>query len=196
MGFALASIKLKKPKLFILLSVRLFALLGAQNAHNTKNYGKNAFGLAQNATFWKKLRFGLRQKTRSKRAKFMDRKRSINQNAHARFPLLPLGWWFITKMPIKINQFSSHAWSLTPLISSLCSPFAWSSFHASHLFSLLCPLCGKSLCSVIRLSFFLFFFLSSSSSTRTDLVFVFFLKILFLSNLIWEIRFEGRDLIN
>ena len=51
MGFALASIKLKKPKLFILLSVRLFALLGAQNAHNTKNCGKNAFGLAQNATF-------------------------------------------------------------------------------------------------------------------------------------------------
>ena len=175
--------------------MRLFALLGAQNAHNTKSWGKNAFGSAQNATFWKKLHFGLRQKMRSKRAKFMDRKRSINQNAHARFPLLPLGWWFIMKMPTKINQFSSHAWSLTPLISSLYSPFARSSSHASHLFSLLCPLRGKSLCSVIRLSFFLFFFLSSSSSTRTDLVFFFFL-ILFLSNLIWEICFEGRDLIN
>ena len=110
------------------------------------------------------------------------------------FELLPLGWWWITKIPIKIHQFS-HAWSLTPLISSLCSPFARSSSHASHLFSLLCPLRGKSLCSVIRLIFFLFFFfLSSSSSTRTDLVLFYF--ILFLSNMVWEIRFEGRDLIN
>ena len=98
---------------WLLYSVRLFALLGAGNAHITKSWGKNVFGLAQNATFWKKLCFGLRQKTRSKHAKFMDCRRSINQNAHARFPLLPLGWWFITKIPIKINQFS-HAWSLMP----------------------------------------------------------------------------------
>ena len=112
------------------------------------------------------------------------------------FELLPLGWWWITKIPIKIHQFS-HAWSLTPLISSLCSPFARSSSHTSHLFSLLCPLRGKSLYSVICLIFFFFFFfLSSSSSMHTDLVFFFFFLILFLSNLIWEIGFEGRDLIN
>ena len=34
--------------------------------------------------WFKKLRFGPRQKTRSKRANIMDRRRSINQNAHAR----------------------------------------------------------------------------------------------------------------
>ena len=33
-------------------SVRLFALLGAKNAHIRKSWRKIAFGSAQNATFW------------------------------------------------------------------------------------------------------------------------------------------------
>ena len=63
-------------------SVRLFALLGVKNAHIRKSWRKIAFGSAQNATFWSKLRFGLRQKSHPKRTKFMDLLRSINQNAH------------------------------------------------------------------------------------------------------------------
>ena len=55
-------------------SVRLFALLGAENAHITKSWRKIVFGLAQNATF----------KMHSKRAIFMDRRRSINQDVHVR----------------------------------------------------------------------------------------------------------------
>ena len=91
--------------------------------------------------------------------------------------------WTIT-VGLMVNYENTHKNSSvlsylkphTPhLISSLYSPFARSSSHASHLFSLLCPLRGKSLCSVIRLIFFLFFFfLSSSSSTRTDLVLFYF----------------------
>ena len=43
------------PRVFSLsfkFSVRLFALLGAKNAHITKSWRKIAFGSAQNATFW------------------------------------------------------------------------------------------------------------------------------------------------
>ena len=47
----------------------------------------------------KKMRFGLRPKKSPKRTKFMDLKRSINQNAHARFPLLLLGRWLLRKCP-------------------------------------------------------------------------------------------------
>ena len=107
-------------------SVRLFALLGAQNAHNTKSWGKNVFGSAQNATFWKKLRFGLRQKTHSKRAKFMDCKRSINQNAHARLNNTIGLDGQLRKYPDKNSSV------LTPEADS----------HASHLISLL-SLCMK-----------------------------------------------------
>ena len=106
-------------------------------------------------------------------------------------PLLPLGARYYENAP-KYYQFS-HA--LTPPSHLFALHSARSSSHASHLFSLLCPLRGKSLCSVIRLSFFIFFFfLSSSSSTQFWSCFFFF--ILFLSNLIWEICFEGRYLIN
>ena len=137
----------------------LFALLGAKNAHIYKSWRKYAFWAQVKNAFKTCNIYGPQEVHKSKRT--------------CAFELLPLDWWWITKIPIKIHQFS-HAWSLTPLVSSLCSPFAQSSSHASHLFSLLCPLRGKSLFSVIRLIFFLFFFLSSSSSTRTDLVFFVF----------------------
>ena len=96
----------------------------------------------------------------------------------------------------------SHTQFLIPLISSLCS--AQSQLpHASHLFSQLCPLrAATSLSLRVSLSFLLSFvenllpllLLSSSSSTGIPLYF--FLLLFYLSNLIWEIHFKGRVLIN
>ena len=106
--------------------------------------------------------------------------------------LLLLGASYYENAP-KYYQFS-HA--LTPPSHLFALHSARNSSHASHLCALLCPLRGKSLFSVIRLSFFLFFFfLSLSSSMWFWSCFFFFFLILFLSNLIWEIRFEGRDLL-
>ena len=50
--------------LIVRLSVRLFKLLGAETHVYVKARATCAFGSAQNATFWKKLRFGPRLKTR------------------------------------------------------------------------------------------------------------------------------------
>ena len=96
----------------------------------------------------------------------------------------------------------SYAQFLLPLISSLC--FAQSQLpHASHLFSQLCPLHATTSLSLrVSLSFLLssvenllpLLLLSSSSSTGIPLFF--FKKKNYLSNLIWEIHFEGRVLIN
>ena len=63
--------------------MRLFQLLGVETHIFIKAEGFYVFGSTQNATFFKKLGFGPRQKTHSERANIMDRRRSINQNAHA-----------------------------------------------------------------------------------------------------------------
>ena len=47
-----------------ILSVHLFQLLGAETHVYVKAGATCAFGSAQNVTFWKKLRFGPRLKTR------------------------------------------------------------------------------------------------------------------------------------
>ena len=96
----------------------------------------------------------------------------------------------------------SHTQFLIPLISSLCSTQS-QLLHASHLFSQLCPLhAATSLSLRVSLSFLLSFvenllpllLLSSSSSTGIPLYFL--LLLFYLSNLIWEIHFKGRVLIN
>ena len=66
------------------LSTRLVQLLDPKKLRFTKSWVFYVFGSAQNATFWKKLHFGPRQKMRSKHANIMDRKRFINQNAYVR----------------------------------------------------------------------------------------------------------------
>ena len=96
--------------------MRLFHLLGAETHIFIKAEGFYAFGLAQNATFWKKLRFG----------PFMDRRRSINQNAHARLNNTVGLDGQLRKYPDKNSSV------LTPEADS----------HASHLISLL-SLCMK-----------------------------------------------------
>ena len=87
----------------------------------------------------------------------------ISKRAASVLSLLPLDACYYENAPKYIIS------SLTPSPPSHLSALhsARPHPHASHLCALLCPLCGKSLCSVIRLSFFLFFFfLSSSSSMR------------------------------
>ena len=135
-----------------------------------KKLKKNCVWHSPKRNFFIKVAFWAQAKNAFKTCNIYGPQEVHKSKRACAFELLPLDWWWITKIPIKIHQFS-HTWSLTPLVSSLCSPIARNSSHASHLFSLLCPLRGKSLCSVIRLIFFLFFFLSS---TRTDLFFLFF----------------------
>ena len=110
----------------LLLSVRLFQLLGAESHIFIKVEGFYAFGSAQNATFWKKLCFGPRQKTLLERANIMDCRRSINQNAHARLNHTVGLDGQLRKFP---NKNSSV---LTPEVDS----------YTSHLISLL-SLCTK-----------------------------------------------------
>ena len=79
-------------------------------------------------------------KTRSERTNIMDRRRSINQNAHARLNntvgLDGQLWKYPDKNSLVLTpEADSHA---SHLISSLCSPFARSSL--SHLPSLLSAL--------------------------------------------------------
>ena len=107
-------------------SVRLFQLLGAEMHIFIKAEGFYPFGSAQNATFWKKLRFGPRQKTRSECANIMDRRRSINQNAHARLNYTV--------------GLDGQLWKYPDKNSSVLMPEVDS--HASHFISLL-SLCTK-----------------------------------------------------
>ena len=133
---------------------------------------------------------------RSERANIMDRRRSINQNAHVR---LNNTIWLDGQLQQYLDKNSSV---LTPEADS----------HASHLISLL-SFCTKvtltppisSLCSalsMVSLSALSSVESSSSSSSffrllqRALILFFFFFLILLLSNLIWEIHFEGRDLLN
>ena len=99
----------------------------------------------------------------------------------------------ITKLPL-INGFSSHA-VLIPLISSLYSILKlWSS--TPLISSLFYPLRAATSLSVVSdpwIFFLFFFFLRLLQCT---LICNFFKKNLFMSNLIWEIHFEGKDLIN
>ena len=106
--------------------MHLFQLLGAETHIFIKVEGFYVFGSAQNATFWKKLRFRPRQKTRSERANIMDRRRSINQNAHARLNYTIGLDGQLRKYPDKNSSV------LTPKADS----------HAFHLISLL-SLCTK-----------------------------------------------------
>ena len=177
------------------LSVCLFQLLRAETHIFIKAEGFYAFGSAQNATFWKKLLFGPSRKMRLEHANIMDYKRSINQNVHVCLNNTVGLDGQLRKYPDKN--------------SSVLPPEADS--HASHLISLL-SLCTKltltppisSLCStffVVSLSALSSVESSSSSSSffrllQRTLILFFFFFILFLSNLIWEIHFEGRDLIN
>ena len=83
-----------------------------------------AFGLAQNATFWKKLRFGPRLIMRWERANLMELRRSIKQKVQCAFVTIR---WLFLQLPITLDkspQFSRLKLTLTPFISSLCSPFA------------------------------------------------------------------------
>ena len=106
------------------------------------------------------MRFGPRQKTRSDCANIMDRRRSINQNAHVRLNNTVGLDGQLPKYPDKNSSvLTLDGLNLLPL---LLLSFVFFNAHWS--------------------CFFFFFF-------------VFFL-ILLLSNLIWEIHFEGRDLIN
>ena len=101
-------------------------------------------------------------------------------------PLLLLGARYYENAP-KYYQFS-HTLTPPSHLSALHS--ARNSSHASHLCAQLCPLRGKSLCSIIRLNFFLFFFfLSSSSSTRFWSCFFFFFFFKFYFCLIWSEKY-------
>ena len=128
---------------------RLVQLLDPKKLRYTKSWVFYAFGSAQNATFWKKLRFGPRQKTLSKRANIMDRRRSINQNVHARLNNTIGLDGQLRKYPDKNSSILTlDGLNLLPL---LLLSFVFFNEHWS----------------------FFFFF-----------------------NLIWEIHFEGRDLLN
>ena len=120
-----------------------------------------------------------------------------------RVVIYPLGW--VGQLPNypSINHahvFSSYACS--SFLSSHLSAFALKLTHASHLFSQLCPLRAATSLSVVKVSLFFchplnllpLLLLSLSSSTLIPLYF--FFKKFYLSNLIWEIHFEGRVLIN
>ena len=140
--------------------------------------------LSPKRNFLKKVAFWAQAKYISKTRWIYGPLRSINQNALLAFwTLLPLDACIYENAPN-----ISH--KLTHLISLLFTPHALTPTPPSLA-------CISALCSALYsvVSFFLsFFFLSSSSSTRFWSCFFFFL-ILFLSNLIWEIRFEGRDLL-
>ena len=111
--------------------------------------------------------------------------------------------WAITKLPFNKSEdvLNSHAKFLIPLISSLYFALCPEAHSRHPLFSLLFPLCAAtslfvvkvSLAFVIRWIFFLFFFFLRL--LQPAFLRIFFL-ILFMSNLIWEIHFEGRVLIN
>ena len=99
------------------LSAYLFQLLGAETHVLKKAPLESAFGSAQNATFWKKLRFGPRLRTRKTYGALEVHKQKFQCAFCSIYWALPS----ITKLPlIKSPQFS-HL-SLIPLISSLCSP--------------------------------------------------------------------------
>ena len=122
----------------------------------------------------------------------MDLWRSINKNSNAHLNGIRWALPKITKLPL-INGFTSHA-ALIPLISSLCSVLKlWSS--TPLISSLLCPLRAATSLSVVSHPwiFFLFFFFLRLLQRALICIFYIFL---FMSNLIWEIHFEGRDLIN
>ena len=122
----------------------------------------------------------------------MDLWRSINKNSNAHLNGIRWALPKITKLPL-INGFTSRA-ALIPLISSLCSVLKlWSS--TPLISSLLCPLRVATSLSVVSHPwiFFLFFFFLRLLQRALICIFYIFL---FMSNLIWEINFEGRDLIN
>ena len=143
-----------------MLSVCLFQLLGAKTHVSIKAGEFCALGSTQNATFWKKLCFGPRLKMRWEHANLMECRRSINQKAHAHWNY-PWGWLInyqitLIKSP---HQFSRLKFTLTPLISSLYSPFALK----LTLMPLISSLC--SALSVVSLSALSFVESSSSSSS-------------------------------
>ena len=122
----------------------------------------------------------------------MDLWRSINKEPNMRSAGIHWALPKIIKLPL-INGFTSHA-ALIPLISSLCSVLKlWSS--TPLISSLLCPLRAATSLSVVSHPwiFFLFFFFLRLLQRALICIFYIFL---FMSNLIWEIHFEGRDLIN
>ena len=113
------------------------------------------------------------------------------KRAAGRFWIITVGRCIYENVPnISHTDSQSHQFSHTDPSHLFALHVARPHPHASQ------PCLISALCSTLysMVSFFLFFFLSSSSSTRFWSFFFFFL-ILFLSNLIWEIRFEGRDLL-
>ena len=99
-------------------SARLFQLLGTETHVLKKVPLESAFGSAQNAIFWKKLRFGPRLRTR----KTSEALEVHKQKVQCAFCSIRWALPSITKLPlIKIPQFSRLS-ELIPLISSLCSP--------------------------------------------------------------------------
>ena len=156
--------------------MRLFQPLGAKTRIFIKAEGFYAFSSAQNATFWKKLCFGPRQKTRLEHANIMDRRRSINQNTHACLNNTVGLDGQLRKYPDKNSSVltpkadsnTSHLISLlslctkltlTPPISSLCSAlsmvslFALSSVESSSSSSSFFRLLQR-----VLILFFFFFF--------------------------------------
>ena len=96
----------------------LFHLLGAETNVLKKAPLESAFGSAQNAIFWKKLRFGPRLRTRKTYGALEVHK----QKVQCAFCSIRWALPSITKLPlIKSSQFSRLS-ELIPLISFLCSP--------------------------------------------------------------------------
>ena len=99
-------------------SAHLFQLLGAETHVSIKVGATCAFSSAQNATFWKKLHFGPRLRTRNTYGVLEVHK----QKVQCAFCSIRWALPSITKLPlIKSSQFSRLS-ELIPLISSLCSP--------------------------------------------------------------------------
>ena len=130
-------------------------------------------------------------KTLRERVSIMDLIRSILQKQWAFWGIC---WEWVCKYQIALQLMSSKIAQYISLwvISLLCASFFFLSSLCCYKIITLCP-------SNVSLSFLLssvenllpLLLLSSSSSTGIPLYFFFY-----LSNLIWEIHFEGRVLIN
>ena len=173
------------------LSAHLFQLLGAETHVCLKAGQKLPFGEAETQLLHKSCILGEGVNAQDNYGPLEVHKKKKKSNAC----LNGIRWALpkITKLPL-INGFSSHA-VLIPLISSLYSILKlWSS--TPLISSLFYPLRAATSLSVVSdpwIFFLFFFFLRLLQCT---LICNFFKKNLFMSNLIWEIHFEGKDLIN